>query len=69
MNMTSKAYLVGSGNGSLAAAAFMIGDGVLPGESLKMVAYDHLFIMISVIGCTVIIKAKNPLFGTTADRL
>jgi oleate hydratase len=34
MNTTSKAYLVGGGIGSLAAAAFMIRDGDLPGENI-----------------------------------
>lgn len=34
MNTTSKAYLVGGGIGSLAAAAFMIRDGNLPGENI-----------------------------------
>jgi oleate hydratase len=34
MNKTSKAYLVGGGIGSLAAAAFMIRDGKLPGGNI-----------------------------------
>ncbi|MFH0782279.1 MAG: oleate hydratase [Pseudomonadota bacterium] len=34
MNTKSKAYLVGGGIGSLAAAAFMIRDGNLPGENI-----------------------------------
>lgn len=34
MNTNSKAYLVGGGIGSLAAAAFMIRDGNLPGENI-----------------------------------
>lgn len=34
--MKSKAYLVGGGIGSLAAAAFMIRDGGLPGESISI---------------------------------
>jgi len=34
MNKKSKAYLVGGGIGSLAAAAFMIRDGKLPGENI-----------------------------------
>jgi oleate hydratase len=36
MNTTSKAYLVGGGIGSLAAAAFMIRDGKLPGENISI---------------------------------
>jgi oleate hydratase len=32
----SKAYLVGGGIGSLAAAAFMIRDGSLPGENISI---------------------------------
>jgi myosin-crossreactive antigen len=38
MNTMSNAYLVGGGIGSLAAAAFMIRDGHLPGENIRM---DH----------------------------
>ncbi len=34
MNTKSKAYLVGGGIGSLAAAAFMIRDGKLPGDNI-----------------------------------
>jgi oleate hydratase len=34
MNIKSKAYLVGGGIGSLAAAAFMIRDGKVPGENI-----------------------------------
>jgi oleate hydratase len=34
MNTKSKAYLVGGGIGSLAAAAFMIRDGNLPGGNI-----------------------------------
>ncbi len=30
-----KAYLVGGGIGSLAAAAFMIRDGAIPGENIR----------------------------------
>src|ERR1700733_6310897 len=36
MRMDSKAYLVGGGIGSLAAAAFMIRDGNLPGEDISI---------------------------------
>ena len=36
MNKKSKAYLVGSGIGSLAAAAFMIRDGGIPGSSITI---------------------------------
>ena len=36
MNAKSKAYLVGGGIGSLAAAAFMIRDGNLPGEHISI---------------------------------
>jgi myosin-crossreactive antigen len=36
MNTKSKAYLVGGGIGSLAAAAFMIRDGGLPGENISI---------------------------------
>lgn len=36
MNTKSKAYLVGGGIGSLAAAAFMIRDGKLPGENISI---------------------------------
>ena len=36
MNMKSKAYLVGGGIGSLAAAAFMIRDGNLPGDNITI---------------------------------
>ena len=36
MNLKSKAYLVGGGIGSLAAAAFMIRDGNLPGGSISI---------------------------------
>ncbi len=36
MNTKSKAYLVGGGIGSLAAAAFMIRDGGLPGENITI---------------------------------
>ena len=34
--MKPKAYLVGGGIGSLAAAAFMIRDGELPGENISI---------------------------------
>ena len=36
MSTTSKAYLVGGGIGSLAAAAFMIRDGSLPGGHISI---------------------------------
>ncbi len=36
MNAQSKAYLVGGGIGSLAAAAFMIRDGAVPGENISI---------------------------------
>ena len=36
MSTTPKAYLVGGGIGSLAAAAFMIRDGGLPGGSISI---------------------------------
>ncbi len=36
MNPTAKAYLIGGGIGSLAAAAFMIRDGGLPGENISI---------------------------------
>jgi oleate hydratase len=36
MNTKSKAYLVGGGIGSLAAAAFMIRDGNLPGRNISI---------------------------------
>ncbi len=36
MNIESKAYLVGGGIGSLAAAAFMIRDGNLPGANISI---------------------------------
>lgn len=36
MNAISKAYLVGGGIGSLAAAAFMIRDGGMPGENISI---------------------------------
>jgi len=36
MTKTSKAYLVGGGIGSLAAAAFMIRDGEMPGENITI---------------------------------
>jgi oleate hydratase len=36
MNTKSKAYLVGGGIGSLAAAAFMIRDGNLPGGNISI---------------------------------
>lgn len=36
MNTNRKAYLVGGGIGSLAAAAFMIRDGAMPGESISI---------------------------------
>jgi oleate hydratase len=36
MNTHPKAYLVGGGIGSLAAAAFMIRDGNFPGENISI---------------------------------
>ena len=36
MNARSKAYLVGGGIGSLAAAAFMIRDGGVPGGNISI---------------------------------
>ena len=36
MSARSKAYLIGGGIGSLAAAAFMIRDGGLPGENISI---------------------------------
>jgi oleate hydratase len=36
MNTKSKAYLIGGGIGSLAAAAFMIRDGSFPGENISI---------------------------------
>jgi oleate hydratase len=36
MRTKPKAYLVGGGIGSLAAAAFMIRDGKLPGENISI---------------------------------
>jgi oleate hydratase len=42
MGAKSKAYLVGSGIGSLAAAAFMIRDGSLPGGNIHKVNMRRL---------------------------
>jgi oleate hydratase len=39
--MTVKAYLVGSGIGSLAAAAFMIRDGAIPGRNILIFEGGH----------------------------
>lgn len=36
MNMHSKAYLVGGGIGTLAAAAFMVRDGGMPGANITI---------------------------------
>ena len=36
MNNQSKAYLVGGGIGSMAAAAFLVRDGKLPGENISI---------------------------------
>ena len=36
MSSTTKAYLVGSGIGSLFAAAFMIRDGGMPGRNITI---------------------------------
>lgn len=40
--MNSKAYLVGGGIGSLAAAAFMIRDGSMPGENISILEASPL---------------------------
>jgi len=42
MNRISKAYLVGGGIGALAAAAFMIRDGKLPGASITILEANSL---------------------------
>jgi oleate hydratase len=42
MDSTSKAYLVGSGIGSLAAAAFMIRDAGIPGENISILEREGL---------------------------
>src|ERR1039457_3986202 len=42
MNTQSKAYLVGGGIGSLAAAAFMIRDGNLPGGNISILEAAHV---------------------------
>ena len=42
MNTQSKAYLVGGGIGSLAAAAFMIRDGGIPGENISILEAGSL---------------------------
>jgi len=42
MSKKSKAYLVGGGIGSLAAAAFMIRDGQLPGENISVFDAAHV---------------------------
>ena len=42
MSANSKAYLVGGGIGSLAAAAFMIRDGKLPGGNISQMAIYEL---------------------------
>jgi oleate hydratase len=36
MNTERKAYLIGGGIGSLAAAAFMIRDGAMPGANISI---------------------------------
>lgn len=36
MNTTSKAYLIGGGIGSMAAAAFMVRDGNVPGDNISI---------------------------------
>jgi len=43
MNSQKKAYLVGGGIGSLAAAAFMIRDGKLPGENITIFEAASIF--------------------------
>ena len=42
MNTQSKAYLVGGGIGSLAAAAFVIRDGGMPGENISILEAGSL---------------------------
>ena len=42
MSMKSKIYLVGGGIGSLAAAAFMIRDGALPGANISILEAQRL---------------------------
>src|ERR1035438_10042210 len=42
MNTQSKAYLVGGGIGSLAAAGFMIRDGNLPGGNISILEAAHV---------------------------
>lgn len=42
MNKKSKAYLLGGGIGSLAAAAFMIRDGKLPGKNITILEAAHI---------------------------
>lgn len=41
MSTTSKAYLVGGGITSLAAAAFLIRDGGMPGASISILETGH----------------------------
>jgi oleate hydratase len=43
MVSTVKAYLVGSGIGSLSAAAFMIRDGAMRGENILILESEHAF--------------------------
>ena len=42
MSVTTKAFLVGGGIGSLAAAAFMIRDGKLPGANITILEASPL---------------------------
>ena len=41
MSTTSKAYLVGGGITSLAAAAFLIRDGGMPGANISILETGH----------------------------
>ena len=42
MNTNAQVYLVGGGIGSLAAAAFMIRDGSLPGGNISILEVGHV---------------------------
>src|SRR5450631_3390075 len=42
MTTNRKAYLIGGGIGSMAAAAFMIRDGVFPGENITILEASSL---------------------------
>ena len=50
MSRTSKAYLVGGGIGSLAAAAFMIRDGSLPGGNISILEASPLMAVYELLG-------------------